>query len=128
MRVIIDRPGPAGTPTESVSIEDCEQVNREISTILDVEDALDRLHLRCRRRGSIGRCAMPPTSDASRTARKDRGREAVDDQKHFEGRLRGVEVSAVLLEGSKGRKSAIPLNIDHARPSRRGILMKAVTR
>ena len=40
VRVFIDRPGPAGTPEESVSIEDCEQVNREISTILDVEDPL----------------------------------------------------------------------------------------
>ena len=40
VRVFIDRPGPAATPEESVSIEDCEQVNREISTILDVEDPL----------------------------------------------------------------------------------------
>src|SRR5687767_15564317 len=40
VRVIIDRPGPAATPEESVSIEDCEQVNREIGTILDVEDPL----------------------------------------------------------------------------------------
>ena len=36
IRVFIDRPGPAASPDESVSIEDCEQVNREISTILDV--------------------------------------------------------------------------------------------
>ena len=40
VRIVIDRPGPAATPEESVSIEDCEQVNREISTILDVEDPL----------------------------------------------------------------------------------------
>src|SRR3954467_3208707 len=40
VRVFIDRPGPAATPEESVSIEDCEQVNREMSTILDVEDPL----------------------------------------------------------------------------------------
>ena len=40
IRVFIDRPGPAATPEESVSIEDCEQVNREIGTILDVEDPL----------------------------------------------------------------------------------------
>ena len=39
-RVFIDRPGPAATPEESVSVEDCEQVNREIGTILDVEDPL----------------------------------------------------------------------------------------
>src|SRR5919107_4860957 len=40
VRVFIDRPGPSATAEESVSIEDCEQVNREISTILDVEDPL----------------------------------------------------------------------------------------
>ena len=40
VRVVIDRPGPAASPEESVSIEDCEQVNREIGTILDVEDPL----------------------------------------------------------------------------------------
>src|SRR5678810_1343651 len=40
VRVFIDRPGPAATAEESVSIEDCEQVNREIGTILDVEDPL----------------------------------------------------------------------------------------
>ena len=40
VRVFIDRPGPAATPEESVSIEDCEQVHREIGTILDVEDPL----------------------------------------------------------------------------------------
>jgi ribosome maturation factor RimP len=40
VRVFIDRPGPAATPEDSVSIEDCEQVNREMGTILDVEDPL----------------------------------------------------------------------------------------
>ena len=40
VRVFIDRPGPAATPDESVSVEDCAEVNRELSTILDVEDPL----------------------------------------------------------------------------------------
>ena len=40
VRVFIDRPGPAATPEESVSVEDCAEVNREMSTILDVEDPL----------------------------------------------------------------------------------------
>ena len=40
VRVFIDRPGPAATPEDSVSIEDCEQINRELGTILDVEDPL----------------------------------------------------------------------------------------
>src|SRR3989442_14456105 len=40
VRVFIDRPGPANTAEESVSIEDCEHVSREMGTILDVEDPL----------------------------------------------------------------------------------------
>ena len=40
VRVYIDRPGPASAPEESVSIVDCEQVSREIGTILDIEDPL----------------------------------------------------------------------------------------
>src|SRR5947207_15255987 len=40
IRVFIDRPGPAATPEESVSIEDCAEVSREIGAILDVEDPL----------------------------------------------------------------------------------------
>src|SRR6266536_355629 len=44
VRVTIDRPGPAGTPEESVGIEDCSLVSRELGTILDVEDPLDRAY------------------------------------------------------------------------------------
>ena len=35
VRVTIDRPGPAATPEDSVSIEDCSTVSRELSAILD---------------------------------------------------------------------------------------------
>ena len=93
VRVYIDRPGPAATAEESVSIEDCEQVNREISTILDVEDPLPfaytlevsspGLDRPLRRlddyRRFAGRLAKVVVS------------EAVDNQKAFEGHLRGVE-------------------------------------
>src|SRR6266851_7012269 len=38
LRVQIDRPGPSATAEESVSVEDCAQVSRELSAVLDVED------------------------------------------------------------------------------------------
>jgi ribosome maturation factor RimP len=113
VRVFIDRPGPAATPDESVSIEDCEQVNREISTILDVEDplpfsytlevsspGLDR-PLRGERdyRRFAGRLAKVVVSDA------------VDNQKAFEGRLRGVEDDAVMLEAPNGRMHRLPMRL-----------------
>src|ERR671934_2981148 len=40
LRVQLDRPGPAATAEESVSVEDCAQVSRDMSAILDVEDVI----------------------------------------------------------------------------------------
>jgi ribosome maturation factor RimP len=40
LRVLIDRPGPAATAEESVSVEDCANVSRELSAILDVDDVV----------------------------------------------------------------------------------------
>ena len=40
LRVVVDRPGPAATPEESVSIEDCARVAEELGTLLDVEDVM----------------------------------------------------------------------------------------
>jgi len=113
VRVFIDRPGPAATPEESVSIEDCEQVNREISTILDVEDplpfaytlevsspGLDRpLRNEADYRRFVGRLAKLVVS------------EAVDNQKAFEGHLRGVEGEDVLLEALNGRMHRLPYRL-----------------
>ena len=113
VRVIIDRPGPAGTPEESVSIEDCEQVNREISTILDVEDPLPFAYTLEVSSPGLDR----PLRDAADYTRfsgrlaKVVVREPVDNQKAFEGRLRGVEDAHVLLEGAKGRLHRLPLHL-----------------
>src|SRR6476661_3293327 len=38
LRVQIDRPGPAATAEESVSVADCSNVSRDLSALLDVED------------------------------------------------------------------------------------------
>src|SRR3954470_22513542 len=106
VRVFIDRPGPAATPEESVSIEDCEQVSREIATILDVEDPLPFAYTLEVSSPGLDR-PLRGEEDYQRFA----GRlakivvsEAVDNQKAFEGRLRGVEANTalgdiVLLEG-----------------------------
>src|SRR5256885_14170125 len=37
LRIQIDRPGPAATAEDSVSVEDCARVSRDLSAILDVE-------------------------------------------------------------------------------------------
>src|SRR5687768_8358580 len=111
VRVFIDRPGPAATPEESVSIEDCEQVNREMSTILDVEDPLPFTYVLEVSSPGLDR----PLRDA-KDYRRFAGRlskvvvsEPVDNQKAFEGRLRGVEGVDVLLEAPNGRVHRLPL-------------------
>ena len=110
VRIFIDRPGPAATAEESVSVEDCEQVNREIGTILDVEDPLPFAYTLEVSSPGLDR----PLRDAG-----DYGRfagrlakivvsEAVDNQKAFEGRLRGVDRGDVLLEAPNGRMHRLP--------------------
>jgi ribosome maturation factor RimP len=117
VRVFIDRPGPSATPEDSVSIEDCEHVNREMSTILDVDDPLPFAYTLEVSSPGLDR-PMRNADDYRRFA----GRlakvvvsEAVDNQKAFEGRLRGVEDDPaggiVLLEAPNGRMHRLPLRL-----------------
>jgi len=113
VRVFIDRPGPAATAEESVSIEDCEQVNREMSAILDVEDPVPFAYTLEVSSPGLDR----PLRDADDYRRfagrmaKIVVREAVDNQKAFEGRLKGVAHECVLLEGPNGRIHELPLEL-----------------
>jgi ribosome maturation factor RimP len=113
VRVFIDRPGPAATPEESVSIEDCEQVNRELSTILDVEDPLPFAYTLEVSSPGLDR-PLRDANDYQRFA----GRlvkivvsEPVDNQKAFEGRLRGLEDNDVVLEAPNGRMHRLPMHL-----------------
>jgi ribosome maturation factor RimP len=113
VRVFIDRPGPAATPEESVSIEDCAQVNREMSTILDVEDPLPFTYTL-----EVSSPGLDRPLRGADDYRRFAGRlakvvvsEAVDNQKAFAGRLRGVEDAAVLLEAANGRVHRLPMRL-----------------
>ena len=113
VRIFIDRPGPAATAEESVSIEDCEQVNREVGTILDVEDPLPFAYTLEVSSPGLDR-PLRGSDDYARFA----GRlakvvvsEAVDHQKAFAGRLRGVDQGDVLLEAPNGRVHRLPLRL-----------------
>jgi ribosome maturation factor RimP len=98
LRIFVDK--PAG-----VTHEDCASVSREVGTILDVDDAVP---------GSYTLEVSSPGLD--RKLRNDadyerftgsmvklQTRELVENQKHFEGRLRGLHDGQVTLEigGSK---------------------------
>ena len=113
IRVFIDRPGPAATPEESVSVEDCARVNREMSTMLDVEDPLPFAYVLEVSSPGLDRPLRGPSDYQRFSGRwaKVVVSEAVDNQKAFEGRLRGVDSDQVLLEGAKGRIHRLPLRI-----------------
>jgi ribosome maturation factor RimP len=113
VRVFIDRPGPAATAEESVSIEDCEQVSREIGTILDVEDPLPFAYTL-----EVSSPGLDRPLRGEEDYRRFAGRlakivvsAAVDNQTAFEGRLRGVDERTVLLEGPNGRMHRLPLQL-----------------
>jgi ribosome maturation factor RimP len=113
VRVFIDRPGPSASPEESVSIEDCEQVNREMSTILDVEDPLPYAYTLEVSSPGLDR-PLRGVNDYRRFAGRRAKvvvKEAVDNQKAFEGRLRGVEGEDVLFEAPNGRMHRLPLRL-----------------
>ena len=105
LRVQIDRPwdgthgrhGRPGAPIEdSVTVEDCARVSRDLSAVLDVEDVIPVAY----------------TLEVSSP-----GLEAVDGQMFFKGRLDGIEdiadrrERAVRIVGDDGRSHRVPIGV-----------------
>ena len=108
--MFIDRPGPAATPEESVSIEDCEQVSREIGTILDVEDPLPFAYTLEVSSPGLDR-PLRQLDDYRRFAGRRAKlvvRQPIDGQGFFKGRLGGVDGGDVLIDGDDGRQHRVP--------------------
>ena len=113
LRVVLDRPGPAATPDDSVSIADCERVSHELGTILDVEDLLpDSYTLEVSSPG-LDR-PLREAADYERFAgrlAKIVTREPIERQTAFAGRLRGLDGNDVLFEREGGRMVRLPLDL-----------------
>jgi ribosome maturation factor RimP len=110
-RVFIDRPGPSGTPEDSVGIEDCAHVSREMSAILDVEDPLDGAYTLEVSSPGLDR-PLRHEGDFRRFA----GRRAklvvdpaFDGQVAFAGRIEGVEGDLLVFEAEGRKRHRIPL-------------------
>jgi ribosome maturation factor RimP len=112
VRVTIDRPGPAATPEDSVSIEDCSTVSRELSAILDVEDPLDRAYTLEVSSPGLDR-PLRNEADFQRFAGRMASivlNEPVDGQTFFNGRIQGIDDrDVVILVGKKNRPHRIPV-------------------
>ena len=117
LRVTIDRTGLAdtqarpGSPADSVSVDDCRHVSSDLSALLDVDEVIEQAYtlevtspgLDRPLRGAAdfvrfrGRLASMVTS------------EPVDGQKHFRGRLEGMEDDRVVMTAEGGRVVRVPL-------------------
>lgn len=113
LRVIVDRPGPAATPEESVSIEDCARVAEDLGTLLDVEDVMPGEY--------TFEVSSPGLDRPLRTAedyRRFAGRwakivtsEPVQRQTAFNGRVKGMDGGDVLFESEGKKLIRLPLRL-----------------
>src|ERR1700688_956829 len=110
VRVQIDRQGPAATAEESVSIEDCARVSRDLSAVLDVEDVVPSAYTLEVSSPGLDR-PLRGAEDYRRFVRrraKSVMRQAVDGQTFFKGRLGGVADGEVRIESDDGREHRVP--------------------
>ena len=113
LRVLIDRPGPAARAEESVSVEDCAKVSRDLSALLDVEDVVAAAYTLEVSSPGLDR-PLRNFDDYRRFAGRRAKvvmREPVDGQAYFKGRLDGVEAGAVMIVGEDGRRHRIPVDL-----------------
>ena len=113
LRVQIDRPGTAATAEESVSVEDCARVSRDLSAILDVEDVVPTAYTLEISSPGLDR-PLRRADDYRRFAGRRAKivmREKVDGQGFFKGKLGGVEGTNVVIEGDDRKTHRVPLDV-----------------
>ena len=113
LRVRIDRPGPASTADESVSVHDCANVSRDLSAIFDVEEVVPTAYTLEVSSPGLDRPLRRPDDYRRFTGRlaKVVMREKVDGQGFFRGRIAGVEGQHVLIDGDDGQTHRVPLAV-----------------
>ena len=113
LRVQIDRPGPAATAEDSVSVEDCATVSRDLGALLDVEDLVPTSYTL-----EVSSPGLDRPLRGAEDYRRFAGRRAkivmrarVDGQAFFKGQLAGLDGDAVVIVGEEDhRRHLIPLD------------------
>lgn len=111
LRVQIDRPGPASSAEDSVSVEDCARVSRDLSALLDVDDVVPTAYTLEVSSPGLDR-PLRSADDYRRFAGRRAKvvmREPVDKQSFFRGTLGGVDGDAVTIETDDGKQHRVPL-------------------
>jgi ribosome maturation factor RimP len=113
LRVLIDRPGPAATADDSVSVDDCASVSRDLSAILDVEDLVPTAYTLEVSSPGLDRPLRRAEDYQRFVGRRAKlvMREAIDGQKYFKGTLGGMEDNDVLIDGEDGRRHRVPVDV-----------------
>jgi ribosome maturation factor RimP len=114
LRIFVDVPDTEQAPASadaSITIQDCELVSRDVSAILDVEEAIGHHYTL-----EVSSPGLDRPLRGARDYRRFAGRlakivvaEAVDKQKHFAGRLQGLDGDAVIIETAPGKRHLLPL-------------------
>lgn len=113
LRVQIDRPGAAANAEESVSVDDCAHVSRDLSAVLDVEDLVPTAYTLEVSSPGLDR-PLRGVDDYRRFAGRRAKlvlRQPVDRQTFLRGTLGGIEEGAVLIDAEDGRRHAVPLGV-----------------
>src|SRR3954451_6634162 len=101
LRVQIDRPGPASTDEDSVSVHDCATVSRDLSAIFDVEEVVPTAYTLEVSSPGLDR-PLRHRQDYERFAGRSAKivtRDKIDGQTFFKGQLAGVDGDTVLMDG-----------------------------
>ena len=111
LRVQIDWPGAAATAEETVSVEDCAVISRDLSAILDVEDLVPTAYTLEVSSPGLDRPLRLIEDYRRFSGRRAKlvMREAIDGQMFFKGRIGGVEASDVLIETDDGRRHRVQI-------------------
>jgi ribosome maturation factor RimP len=113
LRIQIDRPGPAATAEDSVSVEDCAKVSRDLSAILDVEDVVPSAYTLEVSSPGLDR-PLRHADDYRRFAGRRAKlvmRQAVDGQTFFRGTLGGIDDGQVLIDADDKKRHRVPLGV-----------------
>src|SRR5258705_1509042 len=101
LRILIDRPGPSATADDSVSVEDCARVSRDVSALLDVDDVVPTAYTLEVSSPGLDRPLRHADDYRRFSGRRAKlgMREAGEGPTVFKGRPAGVEGHAGFIEG-----------------------------
>ena len=113
LRIRLDRPGPAATAEDSVGVDDCARVSRDLSAVLDVEDVVPTAYTLEISSPGLDR-PLRHAADYQRFCGRRAKlvmREAIDGQTFFKGILGGIDGTHVLIDADDGRQHRVPLGV-----------------